>query len=112
MFPLDRYTYIVQPDKGRVIAYSSYAGKTVKGIAKCAPEDKFDADFGKKLAAARCNMKICIMRKKELERKWYVATDIYLQAQKDRDMIKDYYYKAEDAIEEAHDFLNELTIGG
>lgn len=50
------YKYIVN-DK-EVIALSTFAGKTVRGVAKCSPEDTFDVEYGKRLAAARCNLKI------------------------------------------------------
>ena len=43
-----------------------YAGKTVKGVAKRAPEDEFDLEVGKRLARARCEYKL---RKKQLKNK-------------------------------------------
>lgn len=54
------YKYVVTPNK--VIALSTYAGRTVRGIAKCHPNDTFDEDFGKALAAARCNQKVAAKR--------------------------------------------------
>lgn len=59
-FSPDKYRYIVNGNT--VIAISTYAGKTVKGVAKCDPEDTFDLEKGKKLAAARCNEKVCRKR--------------------------------------------------
>ena len=53
---LDKYTFYVT--KNKVIAVSTYAGKTVRGVAKCDPRDEFDVEAGKKLAAARCNERI------------------------------------------------------
>ena len=55
-----KYKYVVMPTK--VIALSTYAGRTVRGIAKCHPNDNFDEEYGKKLAAARCNAKIAEKR--------------------------------------------------
>ena len=46
----------------KIIAVSTYAGKIVRGVAICAPGDDFDLEFGKKLAAARCNEKIAAKR--------------------------------------------------
>lgn len=46
----------------KVIAVSTYAGKTVRGVATCAPGDEFNLEFGKKLAAARCNEKVAEKR--------------------------------------------------
>lgn len=45
-----------------VVAVSSYAGKTVKGVAKCHPNDEWDWEKGKALAIARCNEKIALKR--------------------------------------------------
>ena len=41
-----------------VVAVASYAGRTIRGVAKCSDQDEFDLETGKKLAAARCAMKI------------------------------------------------------
>ena len=57
------YKFYVTPNK-TTIAVSSYAGKTVKGIAKLNPNDEYNEDFGKKLAAARCALKIAKKRKR------------------------------------------------
>ena len=54
MFPISKYKFFVTPDQSKIIAVSTYAGKTVKGVAKRDPRDSFDLDFGKELAAARC----------------------------------------------------------
>lgn len=45
-----------------VIAVSTFAGKTIKAKVKCNPEDVFDVEKGKQLAAARCNLKIAKKR--------------------------------------------------
>jgi len=54
------YRYFTAGNK--VIAVSTYAGKTVRGVAICAPGDDFDLEFGKRLAAARCNEKVAEKR--------------------------------------------------
>ena len=60
MFPLEKYTYIV---RGNTIkALQTYAGRVYAGVAKCAPQDTFDFEKGKRLAAARCNLKIAKAR--------------------------------------------------
>ena len=54
-----------------ISAVSTYAGKTVKGYAKCDPRDSFNQENGEKLAAARCNSRVAQKRlaraKKKLE---------------------------------------------
>lgn len=47
-----------------VVAVASYKGRTIRGVAKCSEQDEFDLETGKKLAAARCAMKIARERVK------------------------------------------------
>ena len=72
-FPLDKYKYVIYTDKETnkiyTIAISTYAGKTVKGIAVCEPEDAFDEEYGKRLAAARCEEKVAQRRLRNAEAK-------------------------------------------
>lgn len=70
-----KYTYYQSDNK--IIAISSYAGKTVKGYAKCAPEDTFDTKKGKELAAARCNAKVADKRLKNATSKYHEAVAAY-----------------------------------
>ena len=62
------FTYKIDEGNKVVVALSSFAGKTITGVARCAPEDTFDIDKGKKLAAARCNLKIAEKRMKYAEK--------------------------------------------
>ena len=55
-----KYKIIVHDNE--VIAISTFAGKTVKGVAKADPRDEFDVEIGKELAIARCAAKIAIKR--------------------------------------------------
>lgn len=58
--------------KNKVVAVSTYAGKTVKGVAKCDPRDSFYTSKGEELAMVRCAEKIAAKRvarsKKEFEK--------------------------------------------
>ena len=45
MYPFEKYRYYTAGNK--IIAVSTYAGKTVRGIAKCAEGDTFDIEKGK-----------------------------------------------------------------
>lgn len=56
----DRYSYFFTPNK--VICVSSYAGRKVRGVAICSPDDQFDPEIGMKLARARCDVKIARKR--------------------------------------------------
>ena len=55
-------TYKFYVTGNMVIAVSSFAGKKVRGVAKCNPNDNFDLEKGKTLAAARCGEKIARKR--------------------------------------------------
>lgn len=61
------YKYNIDAQHKTVVARSTFAGRTVVGIAKCMPEDEFDIEQGKKLATARCNLKIAKKRLKYAE---------------------------------------------
>jgi predicted phage tail protein len=56
------YQYVDEQGRQVVVAVSRHAGRTVKGYAKCDPDDEFDLELGKKLAAARCAVKIAKKR--------------------------------------------------
>ena len=63
MKTLDMTKYSFYTDgKTKVIAVSTYAGKVVRGVAKCDVNDTFSLEKGKELAAARCNEKIAKKR--------------------------------------------------
>lgn len=63
---IPKYSYFTN-GKDTVVAVASYAGKRVRGVAKCSEMDEFDLAKGEKLAAARCNLKIAKMREKNLQ---------------------------------------------
>ena len=63
MKTLDMTKYSFYTDgKTKVVAVSTYAGKVVRGVAKCDVNDTFSLEKGKELAAARCNEKIAKKR--------------------------------------------------
>lgn len=95
------YKYITTGNK--VICLSTFAGKTVRGVAKCAPNDTFDEEKGKDLATARCAAKVAqrrynraVKKVAEAQRKYKEACDFWNK------MI---YYKsdAECALNQAKD---------
>lgn len=69
----ENYRYVLSPDRGLISAGARFAGKWVWGHAICHPEDEFDEDFGKKLAAARCNQKIAELRWKRAKKRYEEA---------------------------------------
>lgn len=82
MYPIEKYDFKVYESKNEdgtkssvVVALSTYCGKTVKGVAKCAETDPFDLEKGKKLAAARCDYKVCLKRMKRAKSKKFEAAN-------------------------------------
>ena len=62
-----KYRYYTN-GKNVVVAVASYKGRTIRGVAKCSEQDEFDLETGKKLAAARCAVKIAKKRVKYAKR--------------------------------------------
>jgi hypothetical protein len=67
------YKYKIDEAHRTIVAMSTFAGKTVVGVARCAAEDTFDIEAGKRLAAARCNLKIAEKRMKYAEHCYTLA---------------------------------------
>lgn len=91
-----------------VVALSSYAGRPVKGVAKCGPDDTFDLEKGKALAAARCNFKIAYKRKERATTKYYASVAEFQNAQKKLDDVCDYLKNSDAALKQAVKDLKDL----
>ena len=77
MKTLDMTKYSFYTDgKTKVVAVSTYAGKVVRGVAKCDVNDTFSLEKGKELAAARCNEKVA---KKRFTRAQNMYADIFIE---------------------------------
>lgn len=100
-FPLEKYQYFTYTDKKTgakcVCAISTFAGKRVKGVARCDLLDTFDLEVGKKLAALRCNLKVATLRAKRAERKQNEAFEARAKARVYVDKMNKYYFDAVDA---------------
>lgn len=94
----------------RIIAVSTYAGHTVKGIAKCNPDDEFDVNLGKKIAEARCAKKIAEKRYKRAVERYEEAVKIEHDAMKHFNKMCQYLRDAYVAKEQADIDLSELYI--
>lgn len=97
-----RYKY-TKDGGNTVIVISTYAGKTVKGIAKCDPNDKFSYDYGQKLAKARCDVKISKKRYKNANNKVKAAFEALNAAREYYNRMVEYEmdsFKAMDAAKE------------
>ena len=105
-YPIEKYKFYIGP--GKVVAVSSYAGRRVRGVAKCSPEDRFDIERGKKLAAARCALKIAEKRKQRAQREVVLAHENYAKAAKREQDMNKYYIDANNAIIECRRVIKEL----
>lgn len=94
----------------RIIAVSSYAGRTVKGVARCNPEDTFDMALGKKIAEARCAKKIAEKRYKRATEKYEEAVRLEHDAMKRFNKMCKYLKDAYEAKEQADMELSELYV--
>ena len=110
MYPIEKYRFYT--NGSRVIAVSTYAGRTVRGVATCHDGDEFSLEKGKKLAALRCAEKIAKKRVARANRKvdevyWaYVDAEAYLN--KMVDYKDDALYELNEVITAKNDLLNNL----
>ena len=74
----------------KVIVVSHYAGKAVKGYAKCDPKDTFNFGNGQHLATLRCDEKIADKRLKRAIKKLAEAQAAFNAAQKHLLDMQDY----------------------
>jgi len=91
---MEKYKYYTTNNK--VIAVSTYAGKTVRGVAKCDPRDTFDLEKGKVLAAKRCNEKVA-------KRRYARAQKRVKEAARDLQAAQNHYHKMLQYMNDAHD---------
>ena len=96
-----RYKYYDAGNK--IIAVSSYAGKSVRGVAICHPNDKFDLEKGINLATARCNEKIA---KKRFNR----AMSKVAEAQRILEEATRYHARMMRYLDDSTDALNEAIV--
>lgn len=80
-YPFEKYRFVISEDKRQVIAITHDAGETIKASAICDPTDKFDIEYGKKLAASRANYKVALRRRKRSEKAVAKAVQKLSQAQ-------------------------------
>jgi len=100
------YKYVVTPTK--VIALSTYAGRTVRGIAKCHPNDTFDEEYGKKLAAARCNQKIAAKRYARAHKKYDEYVKRIHEMEVEFKDVCDYLKGSYEAMRSAADYIDDI----
>lgn len=102
-----KYTYNVTENKVYCIAH--YAGKAVKGVAKCDTDyDQFNCDTGMKLAKARCDFKIAKKRFRRKFEKYNNAVEEHAKAQAILEKAGTYLDEAYEIYETAKNELINL----
>ena len=103
------FTY--KNDKGGMttVAVSSYAGRKIKGYAKCSPEDTFDEEKGKQLAEARCRIKYSEKRLNRATNRYIEALNALNEAVKKFEEMKVFYMDCVDQMDEAIENLEKIS---
>lgn len=100
---------IYTDEKNRaVIAVSRYAGRNVRGVAKCAETDEFDIAFGTKLAIARCEEKVAKIKIQNATQKYCDAVDVLNAAMARYEAMRQYYMDAVDQHDNALVEINNI----
>ena len=89
--------------KNKIVAVSTYAGRTVRGIAKCDPRDNFDVTKGEDLAMARCAEKIAAKRMRRAQKELAKAERAAEIAKRRVDKMKNYLNDSANAWKVATD---------
>lgn len=103
---VNRYDYYTDGEQHKIIAVSSFAGKKVRGVAKCSPEDKYDPNIGMNLATLRCAVKIASKRLARAEQKKYEAYEDFAAAAQRYDAMSTYW---SDAVQDYNNVAAQLA---
>ena len=110
MYPIEKYKFYT--NGSRVIAVSTYAGRTVRGVAVCHDDDEFSLEKGKELAALRCAEKIAKKRiaraKCKIDEARCAYTDAEAYFYKMIDYRNDALYELNEVIAAKNDLLDNL----
>lgn len=96
------------PEAKIVVAVSRYAGKTVRGVAKCHPNDEFNELFGINLAVARCNLKVAQKREARANNRYIEALNAKYDAIRFQSDMEDYLKSSQKELADATLVLKEL----
>lgn len=107
MYPIEKYRFYTN-GYNKVIAASTYAGKVVRGVAKLSDGDSFDIEKGKKLAAARCEVKVAEKRLARAAAKREQADDLLYAAECHYGNMLEYEEDSRADLNDARSNLEEL----
>lgn len=103
-----KHKYKYYRANNKIICVSTFAGKPVRGVAVCSPNDNFDYDKGAELARLRCDVKIANKRCMRAAKKLTEANNRFTEAQQYWDRMKDYLLDSYEARHRANSALAML----
>lgn len=105
-----RYKYYVTPDK-HIICTTTFAGKTLRAEAKCAPDDDYDELRGKQIARAKVDIKVGKKRLSRATAKLGMADSLVDEAVKYQSKMERYYDDAREQLNGYYNTLSDLIKG-
>lgn len=105
-YPIEKYHFFTS--KNKIVAVSTYAGKSVRGVAKCDPRDEFDMEKGKALAAARCAERVATKRQARAKIEFNRAYANFTKAQKRLEDMNVYMVDSKKAVIAAKENINTI----
>ena len=110
----EKYRFYHNFEDNTVVCITFYKGRTIRGIAKCDPEDDFDLEAGKKLAYLRCRQKFVARKCKRAHKVCDDAFVTVAQAQnnlyKALEFAEDVEIQLENINRELADFESKLGV--
>ena len=104
----DKYHLYYHEENQTIVCTTLYKGQMVRGVAKCNPDDEFDAELGKKLAYLRCKKKFARKKLKHALRVERDAIIFEARAKYNLDKACDFASDSEDQLLNAINELNEF----
>lgn len=102
-----RHTYSFGENK--VVCISHFAGRPVRGIAKCDPsQDVFNEETGCTLARLRCDYKVALKKVNRATKKFHDALEAMNNAEQEAMKMKQYLDDAIDQLNAAGYHLQEF----
>lgn len=105
-YPIEKYHFFTS--KNKIVAVSTYAGKSVRGVAKCDPRDEFDMEKGRALAAARCAERVAAKRQARAKVEFNRACINFAKAQKRLADMNVYVVDSKKAVIAAKENINTI----
>ena len=105
------YNYVKYVDKNTganvTICVSHFAGKPVRGVARCNPTDKYDEQYGEELARLRCDEKIAMKKINNARNKYNAVVDKMSELTNYMEKYLNYH---RDSVNMLNDIQNQIFV--